>query len=664
MYVFSKLLNTNNGDKMKKIGFFLLFVFTIALLKLFFLTIIDNQEYKDKLLQKTNITVLGYSAPRGRILDIHGNVLVDNKGVNTIIYSKYNTTVEEEIEIAYILAKNISSVEEGTTLELKKFWLANNGDGKELILEKEYRLYNERKLNLMDLNKLKTERITEEILASYDSLDKKAAHVYALMNKGYSYDKKVISNKITDQEFANLLEMNIKGVTGELSWERQYNYKDTLQNIFGTIGPINLENKEKYLNEGYALTDIVGLSNLEYQYDSYLQGKKAKYLLKEDGTLSLIEESEKGNDLYLSIDIKMQEELNKILEENIIKGKKIGNTEYYNGSYVVVVDAKNGAIKAMTGKRILGNSKEEIFSDTSLNILNSSFTVGSVVKGASMTVGYKYNLIDVGKKIKDSCVKLYLNPAKCSYKSLGYIDDITALKTSSNYYQFLLAIKSTGNTYKYNMKLDVTEENFDTYRDVFASYGLGNLTGIDLPNEPTGLKGKKIAGDLLLNLSIGQYDTYTILEVAQYMNTIANDGKRYKLSLMDHIENDKEEIILKNDPVVLNQVELEKEYYDRIKEGLRQVLFLGTGYGYTDTKYKPAGKTGTSESFYDYDNDGVNDVKTITSTYAMFAPYDDPKYTIVVVSPNVSHYSGKTSTMAYINRYISKDVTQYIFENY
>ena len=58
--------------------------------------------------------------------------------------------------------------------------------------------------------------------------------------------------------------------------------------------------------------------------------------------------------------------------------------------------------------------------------------MGSVIKGASHTVGYQNNLIDIGKKINDSCVKLYQVPTKCSYKRLGYIDDITALKTSSN----------------------------------------------------------------------------------------------------------------------------------------------------------------------------------------------------------------------------------------
>ena len=111
-------------------------------------------------------------------------------------------------------------------------------------------------------------------------------------------------------------------------------------------------------------------------------------------------------------------------------------------------------------------------------------------------------------------------------------------------------------------------------------------------------KGKKIAGDLLLNLSIGQYDTYTILELAQYMNTIANNGIRYKLNLVDHITDEYGNIIYSYEGNILNKINLDEKYYERIKEGLRQVLFLGTGYGYTNVKYKPAGKTGTSEQLH------------------------------------------------------------------
>ena len=645
---------------LKKIVFFLGTIFLVAIIRIFYLSVIRNNYYKSVLDYKTNIKVSGLSAPRGRILDINNKVLVDNVGIKTIVYNKSNISKDEEVKIAYILANNISNIPDANIYELKKFYLVLNNDGYDLIKNNEYKLYNERKITNYDLNKLKYERIDEELLNKFSELDKKAAKIYNLMNKGYSYDKKVIAKNINEEDFAKIIEMNIKGITGEMTWVRKYNY-DTLKDIFGTIGNISKENKDYYLKKGYELTDIVGISNLEYQYDEYLQGKKAIYKLNNDKTLTLIKESIPGNDLHLSVDIDMQNDINEIIKNNIIKGKNMANTKYYNGSYVLVIDSKTGLIKAMAGKQLLNDN---VFSDTSLNILNSSFTPGSVIKGASMTVGYQNNLIDIGKKIKDSCVKLYLNPKKCSYKDLGYVDDITALKTSSNYYQFILAIKSTGNNYTYNMKFDVNEDNFNLYRSTFASYGLGNTTGIDLPNEPTGLKGKKIAGDLLLNLAIGQYDTYTILELGQYMNTIANNGNRYKLNLVDYITNQNNETIYTYKPSILNKIYMDDSYYERIKEGLRQVLFLGTGYGYTNTIYKPAGKTGTSESFLDLNNDGVNDVKTITSTYAMFAPYDNPKYTVVVVSPNIGHYDGKKGNMAYINRYLSNDVTKLIYDKY
>ena len=649
---------------MKKIIFILIVLFSIIIYRLYDLSIIKNDYYKKLLDKKTNINILGLSAPRGRILDINGNVLVDNIGINTIVYNKNKLSEDEEINLAYTLAKSISSIKDGNDYELKKFYLVLHDNGDNLITKKEYRLYNERKLSKKDLENLKYERIDENKLSKFNDLDRKASKVYNLMNKGYSYDKKIISKDVTDVEFAKIMEMNLKCITGEHSWIRKYNYSTTLKDIFGTIGNISLENKDYYLDNGYELTDIVGISALEYQYDKYLQGTKAVYKLNNDKTLSLISESKRGNDLYLSIDINMQSDINEILKNNIIKGKNMNNSKYYNGSYVLVIDSNTGEIKAMSGLRLLNDNNDNNFNDTSFNVFNSSFTPGSIVKGASMTVGYQNNLIDIGKKIKDSCVKLYLNPAKCSYKSLGYIDDITALKTSSNYYQFLLAIKSTGNSYKSNMKLNVNEDNFNLYRNTFKEYGLGNKTGIDLPNEPTGLTGKKIAGDLLLNLSIGQYDTYTILELGQYMNTIANNGTRYKLNLVDHIDNEDGKRIYTYNKEILNEIELDSKYYDRIKEGFRQVLYLGTGYGYTDIKYKPAGKTGTSESFLDLDNNGVNDVKTITSTYAMFAPFDNPKYTVVVVSPNIGYYTNNVGNMSYINRFISNDITKLVFDKY
>ena len=362
----------------------------------------------------------------------------------------------------------------------------------------------------------------------------------------------------------------------------------------------------------------------------------------------MIKEGKRGNDLYLSIDIELQQKVEEILKRNIESGKKLKNTEYYDRSFALVSNPNTGSIIAAAGFKY----KDGDFVDITNEIATSSFIVGSVIKGASISVGYQNNLIEIGKKINDSCVKLNNVPEKCSYRRWGMIDDVTALKTSSNYYQFLLAIKLTGQNYKNNMILNATEDHFNKYRNTFASFGLGAETGIDLPYEATGIKGKTIADDLLLNLAIGQYDTYTPLQLVQYINTVAMNGNRVKLSLMSKVVDD-EDVILENKGTVLNQVLNSR--FDRIKEGMRQVIDGGTGRGYADVSTKAAGKTGTAEVVY---SKGIN---TINQTFASFAPYDNPKYSIVTISPNAYYDNSSSDTVAPINYRISKELTALVY---
>ena len=294
--------------------------------------IISNSSYYEKKLEeKTNIYVSGVSSPRGRILDTNGKVLVDNIGVKTIYYNKIKgIKTIEELKIAKSLEK-IIDVKEASIDELKEYYLITNNNGKDLITSDEYRLYEERKIGNETLEKLKLERITDDMI-NYDTDTKKVAHIYNLMNKGYIYSKKEIVKNVSEEEFAKVIESNIPGVTGEITWERTYPYDDTLKNIFGKVGPITKENKDYYLNEGYELTDTVGLSYLEKEYEEYLKGEKAKYKVESDYKLVKIEDEKKGNDLVLSIDIDLQIKVDEILRDKITLAKKYGNTEYFKDS--------------------------------------------------------------------------------------------------------------------------------------------------------------------------------------------------------------------------------------------------------------------------------------------------------------------------------------------
>ena len=372
------------------------------------------------------------------------------------------------------------------------------------------------------------------------------------VNKSYEYEDIILKNNLTENEVSLVLNSDVKGLFIKESFERFYPYKDTLKNVLGSVGFIQKENKNYYLKKGYKLYEEVGISGLEREYEEYLKGTNAKYKVNNDNSLTLISHGKKGSDLYLSIDINLVNEINTIIKEELVKAKKHLNTQYLNDAFVIVGNPKTSEVYSLNGQRYLNDNT---FTDISLNNINSAFTMGSVVKGATISVGYKYNLIEKGKKILDGCVKLKNKTEKCSFKELGYLDDVSALKMSSNYYQFLIAISLLGKKYTPNMDLNASEKEFNIYRDMLSSYGLGIITGIDLPNEKPGLKGNIISDDLLLNLAIGQYDTYTPIELFNYINTLAMKGKRISPSLVNEIKNN-DFIIFKNKHEVVDNVQI------------------------------------------------------------------------------------------------------------
>lgn len=640
--------------------------------RLFIITVVDNKKYKENLNNLVYSTIEGESAPRGRIYDRNHKLLVDNVGIKSIYYKrKSGMSIDDEIEVAKMLSEVLDlDYENVTTSMIKDFYLVlNRNTSDEKITEKEWEKLKQRKINSSDILLLKRERITEEEL---NNVDKSVAYIYYLMNNGYSYQEKLIKKNVTDSEYAIINEYldKYKGVIPKLSWERKYLYGDTLRGIFGNVSGsevgITEELKEYYLDKGYKLTDRVGLSGLELQYDEYLQGKKAIYKNLGNG-LGLVSEEKRGNDLVLSIDIDLQLEAEKIVENEMIKTKNEPNTEYFNRVFSVVSDPNNGDVLALVAKVL---NKNKVY-DYTAYLPTSSVTVGSVIKGASISVGYKEGVIDIGSVIKDECVKLMSTPTKCSWNrnGLGNLDDVTALRLSSNAYQFKVAMKVANFNYYYNAPFSFSNDPFNKYRTMFNSYGLGVKTGIDLPNESVGIVGSNDTPGLLLDFSIGQYDTYTPLQLTQYINTIANKGSRIKLNLLKSVHKSSnselsDDILLYNDKYILNNVDLDSKYINRIREGFRAVLgYNGTGYGYIDIKYNPAGKTGTSQSFYDSDNNGVIDKETISSTFAGFAPYDNPKMSIVVVTPDVSHIYG-ISYLSTINKRISNQISRKYFEIY
>lgn len=661
----------------RRFGLIIVLLISIYLVigcRLFNLQILKNSEYNDKLAMATEKTIESTSAPRGRIYDRNHKLLVDNEGIKTIYYKKQNgITTKEEIELAYEVSNNIdidySKIDDN---KLKDFYYKSHyKECRKKITDEEWDLYNKRKLNDKDIDKLIYERLDDEI-SEYTDSDKKAAYIYYLMNKGYSYAEKVIKNSdVTDAEYAYISENidNLKGFNTKLDWERVYLYGDTFKSILGNVSSntqgIPSELSKEYLKRGYTLDDRVGISYLEYQYEDYLRGTKAKYRLLSDNSYELVSEGKRGNDIVLTIDIELQKYLEEVLSNEVLNAKGEPGTQYYNRSFAIVSDPNTGEILAMAGKQAVLKDGYYQIVDYTPGIVTLPVTPGSVVKGASMMVGYKYGAIDIGTVLNDECIKIKDTPLKCSWQTMGPIDDVYALQNSSNVYQYKIAIKVGNGSYEYNQGLVLDESAFDKYREMYAEFGLGEKTGIDLPVESLGFMGKSRLPGHLLDFSIGQYDTYTPIQLSQYINTIANNGVRLKPYLLKEVYKPSDSgdtfgsLIYKANVTELGKLSVEKKYIDRVREGFSAVVTKGLGYGYMGNYTNSAGKTGTSQSFIDTDGDGKVDTETITSSFVGYSPSDNPKMSIVVVSPDISV---PDSTTYGVTRNISAQIVNKYFE--
>lgn len=664
-----------------RITFLLIFIiicFFIITLKMGYMQLFNTKASIADLNQLSTKTVYGSSMPRGRIYDRNYNVIVDNVGVNLISYKRESgMTTKDEVSIAYKLAEKLDvDYSALTDTELRKFWIINNEEeADKKITKEEKELYERRKLKATEIEALKIKRITLDELSAYGDVDKEAAYIYYLMNNGYYYDEKTIKEGATDEEYAYVAQNqdDLKGVSISTSWQRSYPYGDTLRQILGNVSSsktgIPQELKSEYLNKGYSLNDRVGLSYLEYQYEDVLKGTKDEYEVK-NGVKKLVKKGSRGNDIVLSIDINLQLELEKVIEEELIKAKKEANTAYYDHTSVVITDPKTGEILAMASKQITTTSDGYKISDYTTNILTGSDTPGSIVKGASMLVGYKTGNLKIGDVFYDKCIKFKNTPQKCSWStSLGALNDVTALEYSSNSYQFQLALKVAGVNYYYDMPIKIDDTALNTYRKIFNELGLGVKSGIDLPSETEGYKGKTSNAGLLLNYSIGQYDTYSVLQLSSYVNTVVNNGERLKLNLLKEVREatDSEElgkVKSSYEKQVLNTVNIDKVYFERVKEGFKSVMSGFLGRGYMGNSPKPAGKTGTSESFYDADLDGKVDTETYSKSFIGYAPYDDPVMSIVAISPHVSYKNVATTYTSNVNKRIVSRICNIFFENY
>jgi cell division protein FtsI/penicillin-binding protein 2 len=682
----------NNKKKKKKthvpfrlnMVFFVVFVlFSVLILRLGEIQIVFGDDFKRELQRTEDITVSN-PVPRGKMFDRNGKVIVDNTPLNAITYTKYqNTNQKEMLDTAEQLAK-IITVDTTKVRERDKeeYWILKNPDrAKALITEKEWKLYDDKKWEYKQIYSLQLKRIPKVEIADYKNNELKTIAILKQFNSGYALTPQIVKNKdVTSEEFAVVSENleNLPGVDTTTDWERMYAFGNTLKSILGDVttseAGIPKEQLDKFLARDYSRNDRVGKSYLELKYEDVLHGQKAKVKNVTDKTgkilsTEVVSDGKRGKDLVLSIDMDLQQQVEKIIEKEMWEAKKKPGTALLDRAFVVLMNPKTGEVLSLAGRQI---SKDDdgktVMKDFAGGNITTSYNVGSTVKGATILTGYKTGAISPGDYLYDAPLIFKNTKPKKSWKQFNSINDLRALQVSSNVYMWKTVIAMGGGRYVPNGPLLIdSKKTFNTLRQSFAQFGLGIRTGIDLPNEMSGFPGGDDQASLALDLAIGQYDTYTPIQLAQYVSTIANGGNRVQPHIVKEIRepvmdsNELGPIIQEIQPKVLNHLDLKDEWIKRVQDGFRMVMQVGDGTGVNTFKgvtYNPAGKTGTAQAFYDGPVKSQKNAEVMNLSLVSFAPYDNPEVAMAVVVPWA--YQGNTGPS--INMAIGKSVMDAYFD--
>jgi penicillin-binding protein 2 len=440
-----------------------------------------------------------------------------------------------------------------------------------------------------------------------------------------------------------------------VSWHnkqiRSYPEGGTLAHVIGYVGNINEEELQVLYNEGYDPDSALGKSGIEKQYDRILRGKNGtSYRVVDVKERSLSTDEERvippiaGQDIVLTIDARIQDVAEKAL------GARRGS--------VVVMKPATGEILALVSYPSFDPNKlyttEASSYSTQLSLDPSAPFLDRAIQSA-YPPGSAFKILMTTAVIDDATIPIGRN-VLCTGK-LVFGDRVfnCHVKTGHGYLDLFGGLAQSCDVYFYTVGNELGVEKIDSYgRD----FGLGALTGIDLPEEKSGLlptpewKEKTqhmswVGGDTV-NFSIGQgFLTITPLQMADMVALIANEGTVYRPHLLKETRDPATgKIIETTRPEVIHTSHVSPETFRMVQDAMRGVITKGTAAPVVDTKVvEIAGKTGTSE---------VGIEGSWHSWFAAFAPYktDNPEDRIVVVvmveaSDNWEWWAPKASNLIF-----------------
>jgi penicillin-binding protein 2 len=474
-----------------------------------------------------------------------------------------------------------------------------------------------------------------------------------LLEESKSFESVPLRNRLSDEEVARFTAQRFRfpGVEVQARLFRQYPLGETASHVIGYIGRINraearaLEDGDDAAN--YNGSDYIGKEGLEKSYEKQLHGTTGYEEVEVTSRGRAVRTLSRtpavpGTNLILSIDIELQ----KVVEEAF--GERRGA--------LVAIEPSTGDILAYVSRP---GYDPNLFVDgidtASWNELNNSLDrpmvnrplSGTYAPGSTFKPFMALAALELGKR----------TPAQTTpdpgYYYLGghkFNDDLVGGHGSVDMRKSIIV---SCNTYYYVLGHDM---GIDAIHDFMKPFGFGQLTGIDLENEKTGVlpsqdwkrkrfkgaAGKWVGGDTISVSNGSGYNAYTPLQIAHAVSNLANDGVVMKPHLVRILEHGATRARKLTVPKESYRIPLHQENVDFIRSAMVGVTSEagGTGFrAFSGAAYTVGGKTGTAQVITIKSGDKYNAARLAerlrdNALFTAFAPAEKPRIALALVVEN------------------------------
>ncbi len=442
---------------------------------------------------------------------------------------------------------------------------------------------------------------------------------------------------------------NLPGVSVITTPIRFYPDAALAGHVLGYIGAIPPSETSYYTNLKYPPNAQVGLDGIEAQYDQLLQGKPGLMRVEVNSAnvpiknLGLYPPATPGDNLVLNIDGYLQGVLQKALVTQI---QSLHSEGYYwiHTAMAVAMDPNTGAVLALdsypyynpqwfVGGISSAYYKEYQTQDAAYNqAISGTFMPGSTEKPLTLMYALTKGVINQNTTVYDPGYLMVGNTQLNEWVPWGFgtVTVPQAIEESSDVYLYQVGLwlghypPASGNINQWMNGPRV--QAFKGLEKYASNFGLTSPTGIDLPGEATGFFHDNGYLSDLAYMAIGQDQAYTAIGLAQYVSSIAT-GNRMKPEVLHEVLAPDGKVLKVIKPVVLNKIPVSQSDLNLIREGMLWVTQLRNGTAWSvflGNPYQVAGKTGTAQT-------GIKG-RDIAS-FIGYAPFDHPKIAVAVIVP-------------------------------